>query len=197
MNQSIAMNSDFINRCILSYLAPSKYDNNDLNIPGYLNFLKICSMKRSFYENSRRYFKNFDQIYQLIINFDKIYLHNTKRILYSALTSQCRIPFCIKYYPQYEDSISEIIKKIIILIPESINYEGYLKYRRNVSTFEMACLNGTVPIEIVEQIYKKLNKKKLIKLNGREIESLADLELNTPSIIGIERLNNISKMMGF
>jgi hypothetical protein len=72
-------------------------------------------------------------------------------ILVDALSSGCRLPFGRGSLEEYSTETESDIKKIIALVPESINScAGELRCRSRVTPLVMACVNGSVPAEMVQ-----------------------------------------------
>jgi hypothetical protein len=100
--------------------------------------------------------------------------------LLDALFTGCRFPFADSTFQEYTPEIEQDIKDIVKLTPRSMNCVlGALRCRNEVSPLAAACINNNIPLHIVEFLLQQgANPKVTLKLNGRDISLLADLEGN-------------------
>jgi hypothetical protein len=112
--------------------------------------------------------------------------------LLDALFTGCRFPFAGSTFKDYTPEIEQDIKDIVRLTPQSMNcILGTLKCRDDVPPLFAACINKNIPLHIVEFLLQQgANPKATLKLNGRPINILADLEggVDAERVVAIKAL---------
>ena len=105
------------------------------------------------------------------------------------------LPLIIKSLSYVDDITLKDIVLCLTYFPESVhsNY-GRLRCRHYVGPIYFACLNENIPVSILKLLIEKgCCVDETLLLNGYEIKSLEDL--NDPSMLNIERYNEIIKTL--
>lgn len=151
----------------------------------YLDKLKLVGKYKAFKSESieaiKSRFTMFDSYCQkLNLKFEGDYTSQPQ--LYDALLSGFDLP-AGHSFKEYTPEIEEDIKKIVALIPESVNYNlGDMGCTKFVNSLFVACANRNVPIYIVELLIKNkadLNSMVLCQEKPTKIFDIL-LELTLP-----------------
>lgn len=105
------------------------------------------------------------------------------------------LPLIRKSLNYIDDMTLNDIVLCLTYFPDSVNSNyGGLRCRTFVGPFYFACLNENIPVSILKLLIEKgCCVDETLLVNGDEIKSLEDL--NDPSVVNIERYNEIIKTL--
>ena len=153
--------------------------------------IKLLKKYNSYQHDHEIYLK-----YQgLIVNKHTVIpdINYNSPILIDMLFSGCNLPYADSSLEYYQSSIFDDIKKVVSIMPSSLNsYYGRLRCRHNVSPLYAACVNENIPIDVIKFLLEKgSNLENSILLNGSNVKIIDDLEDN----ISAHRLNEIKNLI--
>lgn len=117
---------------------------------------------------------------------------NSNPILIDMLFTGCNLPRADSTFKIFNEEIFEDLKEVIKLFPSFINCNfGQLRCRFNLTPFQAACYNNSIPIYVIEYLLDNgANKLETLNVNGTKVSFKKDLRLND-----INRYNQLKNLL--
>ena len=120
--------------------------------------------------------------YQNMYEFDLRYNKETTNPIFSdILFTGLNIPYSRSTFDTFNEEIQNDLHTMLELIPSCINSDYcHLRCRTNITPLYIACINEELPLSVVKLLINKgANKDHRIKVNGRSVGILDDIQSET------------------